>query len=78
VLCVAWALTGVGGCRRRSCCRIRYVYCVYVCIVQVALMSEVARARTALDAHIGAADVAEAWLHFLRNLAHEKANRVRC
>ncbi len=41
-------------------------------------MSEVARARAAVDAHVGVAGVAEAWLGFLRNLAAEKSNMVRC
>ncbi len=46
--------------------------------VQVALMSEVARARAVVDGHAGEAGVAEAWLGFLRNLAAEKANQVWC
>jgi hypothetical protein len=41
-------------------------------------MSEVARVQVAVDAHAGVPGVAEAWLGFLRNLALEKANRVRC
>ncbi len=45
--------------------------------VQVALMSEVARAWAVVDGHAGVAGVAEAWLGFLRNLAVEEANRVR-
>ncbi len=45
--------------------------------VQVTLMSEVARARAAVDGHAGVAGVVEAWLYFLRNLALEKANKVR-
>ncbi len=51
---------------------------VFVSTLQVALISEVARARAALDAHAGVAGVVEAWLRFLWNLAAEKANRVRC
>jgi hypothetical protein len=51
---------------------------VHVDTVQVALMSEVARARAVVDAHTGVAGVAEAWLGFLRNLAAEEANTVRC
>jgi hypothetical protein len=51
---------------------------VCVITVQVALMSEVARARAAVDAHVGVVGVAEAWLGFLRNLAVEITNRVRC
>ncbi len=51
---------------------------VCVLTVQVALMSEVARARAAVDAHAGEAGVAEAWLVFLRDLAVEEANKVRC
>ncbi len=46
--------------------------------VQVALMSEVARARAAVDGHAGEAGVAEAWLAILRNLAVEEANKVSC
>ncbi len=46
--------------------------------VQVALMSEAARARAVVDGHVGVAGVVEAWLDFLRNLAAEEANRVRC
>jgi hypothetical protein len=46
--------------------------------VQVALMSEVARARAVVDAHAGMVGVVEAWLGFLRILGVEKANRVRC
>ncbi len=46
--------------------------------VQVALMSEVARARAAVDGHAGVAGVVEAWLRLLWNLAVEEANRVRC
>ncbi len=49
-----------------------------VSIAQMALMSEVARARAAVDGHVGVAGVAEAWLGFLRGLAAKKANRVRC
>ncbi len=51
-----------------------------VCLltVQVALMSEVARARAVVDGHAGVAGVVEAWLSFLLNLAVEKANKVRC
>jgi hypothetical protein len=45
--------------------------------VQVALMSEVARARAAVDAHAGVAGVVDAWLGFLRYLSVEKANTVR-
>jgi hypothetical protein len=41
-------------------------------------MSEVARARAAVDAHVWVAGVAEPWLRFLRNLAAEEANKVRC
>jgi hypothetical protein len=41
-------------------------------------MSEVARARAAVDAHVGVADVAEAWLYFLWNLSVEESNMVRC
>jgi hypothetical protein len=50
-----------------------------VCVdtVQVALMSEVARARAAVDAHAGVVGVAEAWLGFLRNLSVEDSNLVR-
>jgi hypothetical protein len=48
-----------------------------VVTVQVALMSEVARARAAVDAHVGVASVAEAWLRFLWNLALEKGKKVR-
>jgi hypothetical protein len=51
---------------------------VGVVTVQVALMSEVARARAAVNAHVGVASVAQAWLGFLLNLAVEKANKVRC
>ncbi len=54
------------------------ILCVCVVTVQVALMSEVARARAVVDGHAGEADVVEAWLGFLRNLAAEEANRVRC
>jgi hypothetical protein len=46
--------------------------------VQVVLMSEVARAGAAVEAHAGAAGVAEAWLGFLSSLAADKANKVRC
>ncbi len=46
--------------------------------VQVTLMSEVVRARAAVDGHVGEAGVVEAWLDFLRKLAAEEANRVRC
>ncbi len=49
-----------------------------VLTVQVALMSEVARARAAVDGHAGVAGVVEAWLAFLCNLAGEEANRVSC
>ncbi len=45
--------------------------------VQVALMSEVARARTVVDGHAGEAGVVKAWLGFLWNLAAEHANMVR-
>ncbi len=48
-----------------------------VLTVQVALMSEVARARAAVDSHVGVAGVVEVWLRFLGNLAVEEANRVR-
>ncbi len=50
-----------------------------VCVdtVQGVLMSEVARARAAVDAHAGVVGVAEAWLGFLRNLSIEEANLVR-
>ncbi len=48
-----------------------------VLTVQVALMSEVARARAVVDGHAGVAGVAQAWLEFLTNLALEKANKVR-
>ncbi len=51
---------------------------VCVLTVQVALMSEVARARAAVDGHAGVADVVEAWLGFLGNLAAENDNKVRC
>ncbi len=44
----------------------------------VALLSEVARARAVVDGHAGEAGVAEAWLGFLRNLAAEHSNKVRC
>jgi hypothetical protein len=50
---------------------------VCVVIVQVALMSEVATAGAAMDAHAGVPGVAEAWLGFLSNLALEDANKVR-
>ncbi len=46
--------------------------------VQVALMSEVARARAVVDGHAGEVGVVYAWLGFLRNLAVEEANKVRC
>ncbi len=48
-----------------------------VLTVQVALMSEVARARAVVDGHAGVAGVVEAWLRFLWNLAAEEANGVR-
>jgi hypothetical protein len=51
---------------------------VCVVTVQMALMSEVARARAAVDAHAGVVGVERAWLGFLRNLAVERTNRVRC
>ncbi len=54
------------------------VCCVYVVTVQGTLMSEVGRARAAVDADVGVVGVAEPWLRFLRNIAAEKANRVRC
>jgi hypothetical protein len=65
-----------------DCCRVAGVRveghapCV-VCTAQVPLMAEVARARAALDAHVGVAGVAEAGLGFFRNLAVAEANRVR-
>ncbi len=40
-------------------------------------MAEAARARAALDAHVGVAGVAKAGLGFLRNLAVAEANKVR-
>ncbi len=49
-----------------------------VLTVQVALMSEVARARAVVDGHAGEARVVYAWLVFLTNLAVEEANKVRC
>jgi hypothetical protein len=55
-----------------------HVGALCVSTVQVALMSEVARARAAVDAQVGVVGVAEAWLRFLLNLAAEKANKVRC
>ncbi len=51
---------------------------VCVLTVQVALMSEVARARAVVDGHAGVAGVVEAWLGFLTTLAYEEANKVRC
>ncbi len=48
-----------------------------VCTAQVPLMAEVARARAALDAHVGVAVVAQAGLWFLKSLAAVEANRVR-
>ncbi len=48
-----------------------------VCTAQVPLMVEVARARAALDAHVGVAVVAQAGLGFLKNLAVAEANLVR-
>ncbi len=62
-----------------DCCRVggvrvgAHAFCV-VCTAQVALMAEVPRARAALDAHVGVARVAEAWLGFLANLADAVAN----
>ncbi len=41
-------------------------------------MSEVARARAAVDAHVGVLGVAEAWLYFLWNVSVEDSNMVRC
>ncbi len=74
-------ITAVVGCiTRQDWCSIQYRGVGPVCVVtvQVALMSEVARARAAVDAHVRVAGVVEAWLGFLRNLSLEKANRVRC
>ncbi len=51
---------------------------VCVVTVQVALMSEVVRARAAVNAHAGVAVVVEAWLGFLWVLAAEDANKVKC
>ncbi len=51
---------------------------VCVLTVQVALMSEVARARAVVDGNVGVAGVVEAWLGLLFNLAAEEANKVRC
>ncbi len=48
-----------------------------VFVVQLPLMAEVPRARAALDAHVGVAGVAKAWLGFLWNLAVVEANLVR-
>ncbi len=45
-----------------------------VTTVQVALMSEVARARAAVDVHIGVAGVADAWLGFLYWLSSVATN----
>ncbi len=45
--------------------------------VQVALMSEVVRARAVVDGHAGEAGVV-AWLGFLCNLTGEEASRVSC
>jgi hypothetical protein len=42
--------------------------------VQASLMSEVARARAVVDAHIGVAGVAKAWLGLLSNLSSVTAN----
>ncbi len=50
------------------------------CVVyttQVPLMAEVPRARAALDAHVGVANVVEHGLFFLSNLATAEANKVR-
>ncbi len=47
---------------------------VCVVTVQVALMSEVARARAAVDAHVGVLGVAQAWLGFLHWLSSVAAN----
>jgi hypothetical protein len=41
-------------------------------------MSEVARARAAVDAHVWVAGVAEAWLQFLSRVAAKNANKVKC
>ncbi len=51
---------------------------VYVLTVQVALMSEVARARAVVDGHARVAGVVRAWLGFLGSLGVEEANKVRC
>jgi hypothetical protein len=67
-----FCITTVLGCSRRRDGTVGLV------TVQVALMSEVARARAAVDADVVAADVAEAWLRFLWTLSLEKGNRVRC
>ncbi len=81
---MGWGLSGfttVAGCStRRDWCGIQYrgVGPAGVVTVQVALMSEVARARAAVNAHVGVAGVVEAWLDFLRNLALEKGNKVGC
>ncbi len=55
-------------------CACRGSRALLVCIVQVPLMAEVPRARTALDAHVGVAGVAEQGLAFLSNLADAVAN----
>ncbi len=46
-------------------------------VLQVTLMAEVPRARAALDAHAGVANVVEHGLLFMRNLATAEANKVR-
>ncbi len=52
----------------------RIMHPVVVCMVQVPLMAEVARARAALDAHVGDAGVAEAGLVLFANLSLVAAN----
>ncbi len=74
------ALRGVLLCVRVA---VRSLLCVpgtCVDVVQVALMGVVSSAVAAMDAHRGAAVVAEQGLGFLRHLSREDANRVcaRC